>query len=152
MKNNLTTEKYLIPMHYGKHLLVEVITKNQKNLSNESFIKKVFEKIIKATKTKKVMPITSYKFPPRITLQGKVSGGLTAFSIISESHLSIHTWPENNYFAFDLFSCKNFNEQQIIKIIKDNFAINQILYKTIERGIQVNFKNPELTPEEIKNA
>ena len=136
-------------MQYGKHLLVEVKTKNPKVLSNQNFIKGVLKKIIRAVKLKAVSPIVVYKFPQKTK---NTASGLTAFSIVAESHLSIHTWPENNYFAFDLFSCKNFNEQQIIKIIKDNFAINQIVYKTIERGIQVNFKNPELTPEEIKNA
>lgn len=127
-------------MHYGKHLLVEAITKNQKNLSNESFIKRMLEQIIKKTKTKKVLPITSYKFPPKINLQGKINGGITAFCIISESHLSIHTWPENNYFAFDLFSCKDFNERQIIKIIKSSFDIKKLTYRAIERGIKVNFE------------
>ena len=31
--------------------------------------------------------------------------GLTAFSILSESHISIHTWPERGYAAIDVFTC-----------------------------------------------
>lgn len=32
-------------------------------------------------------------------------GGVTAFLILSESHISVHTWPEHSYAGFDIFSC-----------------------------------------------
>ncbi|MBN2559942.1 MAG: adenosylmethionine decarboxylase [Phycisphaerae bacterium] len=31
--------------------------------------------------------------------------GVTALALISESHLSIHTWPEYGYAAADVFTC-----------------------------------------------
>lgn len=31
--------------------------------------------------------------------------GLTAVAILAESHLAIHTWPERDYVAIDLFTC-----------------------------------------------
>jgi len=33
------------------------------------------------------------------------TGGVTAVALLSESHLSIHTWPEHGYAAVDLFTC-----------------------------------------------
>jgi S-adenosylmethionine decarboxylase len=33
------------------------------------------------------------------------NGALTAFLILSESHMSVHTWPEKGYAAFDVFTC-----------------------------------------------
>ena len=31
--------------------------------------------------------------------------GATAIALLAESHLSIHTWPEQNYIAIDVFTC-----------------------------------------------
>jgi len=127
-------------MHYGKHLLVEVITKNPKELTDKKLIKKVFEEIVKAVNITPVLKPVIYQFPTKLKMPKKLKGGLTAFYIIAESHLAIHTWPENNYFAFDLFSCKDFNERQVIQIIKNIFSVKKIFTQVINRGITINFR------------
>jgi len=131
-------------MQYGKHLLVEVITKNPKELTNKKLIKKVFEEISQAINVTAVLPLVIYQFPKKSGLPKNMPGGLTAFYIIAESHLAIHTWPENNYFAFDLFSCKNFDEKIVIQLLKHNFLIKKLFSQVIERGLDINFL--ELTP------
>ncbi len=48
--------------------------------------------------------------------------GLTGFYILSESHLSFHTWPENQYIAIDLFTCGTQEKTTIaIEAIKKEF-------------------------------
>ena len=32
-------------------------------------------------------------------------GGLTGVLLLAESHVTVHTWPERDYAAFDLFMC-----------------------------------------------
>lgn len=32
-------------------------------------------------------------------------GAFTSLYLLSESHLSFHSWPENNYIALDVFTC-----------------------------------------------
>jgi len=39
--------------------------------------------------------------------------GYSIFILIAESHLTLHTFPEKHFAAFDLFSCKKLEEQQI---------------------------------------
>jgi S-adenosylmethionine decarboxylase len=44
--------------------------------------------------------------------------GLTAFVIISESHLAFHSYPESNSAFIDIFSCKNHPPEMIKKTFK----------------------------------
>lgn len=43
--------------------------------------------------------------------------GYTAVYLLSESHMSFHTWPENKLIAFDLFTCGEVDPQQLQEIL-----------------------------------
>ena len=45
----------------------------------------------------RVIKSSVHKFSPR---------GVTAFVVIAESHISVHTWPESGKAFLDIFSCK----------------------------------------------
>ena len=47
--------------------------------------------------------------------------GISGVLIISESHLTIHTWPEYNYVGIDIFTCS--------KKVEYNEALNYLLEK-----------------------
>ena len=49
--------------------------------------------------------------------------GVTGVSIWAESHAAIHTWDEDNYFAFDAFSCKDFDPKDAIRLLLNSFDI-----------------------------
>ncbi|MDD2678173.1 MAG: adenosylmethionine decarboxylase [Candidatus Paceibacterota bacterium] len=119
-------------MKHGEHILIEAIAENQKDLSKTVLIKKLFRKIIKAVKLTAISPIEIYKFP---ALDKNTLGGLTAFCIVSESHLSIHTWPEDNYFAFDLFSCKDFDEKLVAKLVSETLKTKKMKKIVLKRNI-----------------
>lgn len=44
-------------------------------------------------------------------------GAFTSIYLLSESHLSIHTWPEKNYIALDIFTCGDCNTIKIVEEI-----------------------------------
>lgn len=124
-------------MEYGKHLLLEVITKDGKDLASVAKMKKFFEEIINRVGFTVVVKPDFYKFKPRI--KGDLSG-VTGMCVVSESHISIHTWPETNYFAFDIFSCSDFDEDLVIEIIGEMFDVDKIHLQIIGRGMKINFK------------
>ncbi len=62
-------------------------------------------------------------------------GGFTGVVCLTESHLSIHTWPEQNYITFDVF---------LSNYMKDNRATTLALYKAVQ-----NFYNAEVRFEQI---
>ena len=124
-------------MDYGKHLLLEVITKDGKDLASVAKMAKFFDLIISRVGFNVVLKPTFYKFKPRIN--GDLSG-VTGMCVVSESHISIHTWPEKEYFAFDIFSCSDFDENKVIDVIQEMFDTKEIYTQIIERGLKINFK------------
>lgn len=47
--------------------------------------------------------------------------GVTGVSIWAESHAAIHTWDEDNYYAFDAFSCKDFRPKDALRLLLSHF-------------------------------
>ena len=47
--------------------------------------------------------------------------GVTGISIWAESHAAIHTWDEDNYYAFDAFSCKDFRLKDALRLLLTYF-------------------------------
>ena len=43
--------------------------------------------------------------------------GFTFLFLLGESHLSLHTFPEKNYIAFDLYTCRQYTNDNIYKNI-----------------------------------
>jgi S-adenosylmethionine decarboxylase len=52
--------------------------------------------------------------------------GVTGVSIWAESHAAIHTWDEDNYYAFDAFSCKDFRPQDALRLLLTHFDIETL--------------------------
>lgn len=46
--------------------------------------------------------LDSYKFAPRPPSHG---GGVTAHAILAESHIAIHTYPEEGFVSLDIYTC-----------------------------------------------
>ena len=61
--------------------------------------------------------------------------GVTYFAVISTSHFSIHTWPENGYAAIDIFSCKDEVVEGISEKLKELFEAERIELHLVERKI-----------------
>ena len=52
--------------------------------------------------------------------------GVTGVSIWAESHAAIHTWDEDNYFAFDAFSCRDFQPRDALRLLLSQFDIETL--------------------------
>ena len=81
--------------HQSKHLLLELYRCDYEKLNDESFLRCALNRAAKLAKAT-VLNLISNKFDPQ---------GVTAIALLAESHISIHTWPESNYSAVDIFTC-----------------------------------------------
>ena len=44
--------------------------------------------------------------------------GVTGVALLAESHITVHTWPERGYAAFDVFMCGNCEAMRAAKVIE----------------------------------
>ena len=61
-------------------------------------------------------------------------GGVTGVLMLAESHITVHTWPEVSYAAFDIFMCGEAQPQKAAQIIADQFPNADVSIKAINRG------------------
>lgn len=59
--------------------------------------------------------------------------GISGFVLIAESHISIHTFVERCYINIDIFSCRDFDAQQVINDLKEKFQLTKFRSYLIDR-------------------
>lgn len=57
--------------------------------------------------------------------------GYEWIAVWAESWISVYTWNNFNFMTIDIYSCKDFNELEVIKFVKEYFVINNIEYKLV---------------------
>ncbi|MET3506025.1 adenosylmethionine decarboxylase [Halalkalibacter oceani] len=79
----------------GRHVIAELWGCNVEKLNNMSYIEQVF--VDAALKSgAEVREVAFHKFAPH---------GVSGVVIISESHLTIHSFPEHGYASIDVYTC-----------------------------------------------
>tara|TARA_B100001989_G_scaffold133511_1_gene94455 strand:- start:41 stop:475 length:435 start_codon:yes stop_codon:yes gene_type:complete len=112
--------------HHGKHLLLELYRCDYEKLNDESFLRCTLNRAAKLAKAT-VLNLISNKFEPQ---------GVTAIALLAESHISIHTWPESNYSAVDIFTCG----QDMMPELASQYLIEAL--KAAEHSLRVIERNP----------
>jgi S-adenosylmethionine decarboxylase len=62
------------------------------------------------------------------------NGGISGVAVLAESHISVHTWPERDYAAFDLFMCGDAEPQRAIPIFEKAFNPSRLVVTEHLRG------------------
>lgn len=95
----------------GTHHLIELRNCNPNIISN---LKEVQDILITAAKKADatIVEVAFHEFSPF---------GISGMVVIAESHLSIHTWPEHDYAAVDIFTCG--------KVLKPGKAVAYLIEK-----------------------
>ena len=123
--------------HQSKHLLLELYRCDSEKLNDESFLRCILNKAAKLAKAT-VLNLISNKFEPQ---------GVTAIALLAESHISIHTWPESNYSAVDIFTCgKNMMPERASQYLIESLMAKEHSLRVIERN------PPSAVPKQIRSA
>ena len=63
------------------------------------------------------------------------NGAITLVLILAESHLSVHTWPEENMVAIDLFSCGAIDGDLVIDYLVRGLRLESVTLRHVPRGV-----------------
>jgi S-adenosylmethionine decarboxylase len=63
------------------------------------------------------------------------SGGISGVAVLAESHISVHTWPERDYAAFDIFMCGDAVPEMSIPVLKQHFFPGRMEITEQLRGV-----------------
>ena len=62
------------------------------------------------------------------------TAGVSGVAVLAESHISIHTWPERDYAALDIFMCGDTQPEKAINVFEDAFETTNIEVTEYLRG------------------
>jgi S-adenosylmethionine decarboxylase len=110
----------------GRQILVEYYDCDSDIINDVAQIENI---LLSATRAAKASIISHnfHKFSPH---------GVSGTIVIAESHVAIHTWPEYNYAAVDIFTCGETIDPWVIQeYIKDAFLSKNISSIEMKRGL-----------------
>lgn len=94
----------------GKHMICNVKgIKNNKTLNDIDDLTKMLKNICKQHNFE-ILKEVSYQFHPI---------GCSILFLLSESHISIHTFPEKNHISFDIYTCREYENNSAYHKIYD---------------------------------
>jgi len=115
----------------GKHFIVDMFDVNissfEKYLYKNNF--DIFDKNIE-----KLLEINNMTLLQKTVHHFNESGAFTSLYLLSESHVSFHTWPENNFIAMDVFACGSCNPRNIVDEVINMLNPKYFKIVNIDRG------------------
>ncbi len=108
----------------GIHLIAEFW--NGEIVEDVSRMKKILAAAVKKANNTP-LEVIIHKFQPQ---------GMTGIVLLAESHIAIHTWPEFNYIALDIYTCGNkANPFKALEYLKEKFHPQKFEFRKLKRGI-----------------
>ena len=117
------------PRPLGRHLLVDLYGVRAETLADERLLERsLLDALAKAGFN--VLNCMTHKFP------GDQSG-VTALALLCESHAAIHTYPEYEYLALDVFSCGAADPRVVLEQMQLQLNPSRVQVRCETRGPRV---------------
>jgi S-adenosylmethionine decarboxylase len=107
----------------GAHLIIDL--RNAKRLDDVPHIEQTLVEAVEAAGAT-LLHIHLHHFSP--------GGGVSGVAVLAESHISIHTWPEQAFAALDVFMCGRCDPHDTIPVLQRAFEPEAIEVQNILRG------------------
>jgi len=135
---------------FGPHLTLDLYGCDHEKLGSHEFITKVLNEMPEELGMNKFSDPQVTEVPGQ-GLDSFDRGGVTGFVILVESHMAIHTFPEDGYASFDIFSCKEFDVDHAVKTLMSKLGAMKVEKNFINRGKEFvkHYPRNELKAAEI---
>jgi S-adenosylmethionine decarboxylase len=131
MMNQLNTQ---VKRYLGQHVLVDYFGCEGIHQPYHEIEKRLRKAIIECGGT--VVMSTFHEFSPH---------GVSGVVVIAESHVAMHTWPENGIVCIDIFSCSpSLNLNLLVECMSEIFQAHHYLKKLHQRGDLLRHASIEL--------
>ncbi len=111
-----------MPTVIGKHLIADFCgAARQTDLKSIEFALRAAAEHAGAT----VLRVVAHEFSE--------NNGITGVAVLAESHISVHSWPEHDYIAFDIFMCGKADPHLALQWLEDFFKPAKSTNQLIER-------------------
>ena len=109
----------------GVHLIIDL--HGAKGLNDIDLIDRTLRRCVDAAKAT-LLHIHLHHFHPN---------GVSGVAVLAESHISIHTWPDQGYAALDVFMCGKADPDACIPVLREAFRTDRVEVNEILRGRDV---------------
>lgn len=109
-------------IYAGTHLIIEVVDGD--GLDDQDRIEQAFRDCVDECGAT-LLHIHLHKFSPQ---------GVSGVAVLAESHISVHTWPERRYGAFDVFMCGDADPHRAIEVLRKAFDAGEVRFQELLRG------------------
>ena len=117
------------PLHLGEHIIFDLSGCNQEILFNSDLSYQLFSNAVRDSGLT-VVDEGFFKFSPH---------GFTCFLLLSESHASVHAWPEHGYLAIDLFTCNLGKDlKPLLERLKTDFGAQSYSLRELDRYAHIH--------------
>ena len=110
----------------GAHLIIDLYDADR--LDDIDHIEEALRRAVEVSRAT-LLHIHLHPFEPN---------GVSGVAVLAESHISIHTWPENGYAALDVFMCGDADPDACIPVLREAFSPSKIAVSELLRGRAVH--------------
>lgn len=111
------------------HLIIQGITSDAQRVPNLKFIYQLLDFYPTQIGMHKVSSPQVSQYQIQRSKQSVISG----FVLLAESHISIHFFPDQSYLNIDVFSCKKFEPQRVLRDLQRRFQLREVKTYLLDR-------------------
>jgi S-adenosylmethionine decarboxylase len=120
-----TTEDRGASSHAGRHLMIDLYGATR--LDDVGHVERTLKLCVEASGAT-LLHMHLHPLKP--------TGGVTGVAVLEESHIAIHSWPDDGYAALDIFMSGSADPARAIPVLQKAFGAREVRVATQLRGAQ----------------
>jgi S-adenosylmethionine decarboxylase len=115
-----------------KHIMIDLYSCRPDLLADEKLLQRVLDEYPDRIGMQKVSPV----FLRDIKTSDPLDDGMSGSIIIATSHISLHAWPCYGMVNIDVFSCEDFDTEDVARFAEEMFQTRDRELHEVERGLR----------------